>query len=195
MKHRPDSVRRVADAQIYLAGNIDQNTVPRLINAVSDEVSQRGAKSVLIAMSSPGGNVYWGVTAFNFLRGLGVHLIAHNAGQVASIAGVVYCAADERYTVSQSSFLIHGVGWTFQAGQQLSEKQLDNTIGSLQRDRDTIAAILSQRTGKPIDDVAEAMLQETVLSAADGVKYGFASEVKDDIFDPTLPITRILPQS
>ncbi len=137
----PDSLaRRMADAQIYLAGSIDQTMVPRLIHEVSDRVG-KGARSVLIALSSPGGNVYWGVTAYNFLRGLGVELITHNAGQVDSIAGVVFCAGDSRFAVTQSRFLIHGVSWTLQVQQAFSEKDLTTTTDALTRDRDTIAAI------------------------------------------------------
>jgi ATP-dependent Clp protease, protease subunit len=183
---------RMADAQIYLAGNIDQNTVPRLINATS-EVVARGAKSVLLALSSPGGNVYWGVTAYNFLRGLGVEIITHNAGQVDSIAGVVFCTGDTRFAVNQARFLIHGVSWTLAASQAFSEKDLTNTTDALRRDRDTIAAILSERTKKPLEDVAEDMLQETVMTAQEGLAYGFVGEIKDQIFDPTQEIVRILP--
>jgi ATP-dependent protease ClpP protease subunit len=143
----------MADSQFYLVGMIGAQTVPALIQSVSDRVG-KGARSVLLAISSPGGNIYWGVTAYNFLRGLGIEVITHNVGQVDSVAAVIYSAGDRRLSVPDARFVIHGVSLTFEGTNvMVSEKDLRSRITMLERDRDTIASILATRTGKPLDDV------------------------------------------
>lgn len=181
----------MADTQIYLTGLIGDKTVQPLMQAVTDRVG-KGARSVLIAISSPGGNIYWGVTAYNFLRGLGVELITHNFGQVDSIAGVIYTAADRRLSVSQARFLIHGVHTGFQGTDvSVPEKDLKSRLTSLERDRETIAAILADRTGQPLDRVKQDMLNERIMTADEAKDYGFVHEIADAIFDPAQEIIQI----
>jgi ATP-dependent Clp protease protease subunit len=184
--------RRVADLQVYLAGGITNQTASALIQVVGDRVS-KGVRSVLVALSSPGGNIYWGVTAYNFLRGLGVEIITHNAGQVDSIAGVIYCAGDRRLSVPDGRFLIHGVAATFEGSNpQISERDLRSRIASLERDRDTVASILAARTGKPLGDVKSDMLNEKIMSAQEARDYGFVTEITEQIFDPAQEIVQII---
>jgi ATP-dependent Clp protease protease subunit len=182
----------MADVQIYLAGMVNNQTVPKLIEVVTERVG-KGARSALLAISSSGGNIYWGVTAYNFLRGLGIKVITHNVGQVDSVAGVVYCAGEERLSVPEGRFLIHGVSTTFSGtNPTLSEKDLQSTLASLEQDRDTIATILATRTGKALADVREDMLKGRILAATDAQSYGFVTKITPDVFDPTQEIVQIV---
>jgi len=182
----------MADAQIYLVGMIGPQTVPVLIQSVSDRVG-KGARSVLLAISSPGGNIYWGVTAYNFLRGLGIEVITHNVGQVDSVAAVIYCAGDRRLSVPDARFVIHGVSMTFQGTDLVvSEKDLRSRITMLERDRDTIATILATRTGKPLNDVKTDMLNERIMASPEAQTYGFVTEVTSQVFDPAQEIIQIV---
>jgi len=182
----------MADLQIYLAGPISPQTIPQLINVVSDRVG-KGARSVLLALSSPGGNIYWGVTAYNLLRGLGVELITHNVGQVDSIAGVIYCAGDRRLCVPSGRFIIHGVAAQFPGTDpNISEKDLRSRLADLEQNRDTIATILAARTGKPLGEVKADMLNEKIMNAEQGRDYGFVTEITEQVFDPSQEIVQII---
>lgn len=184
--------RRMADIQIYLAGMVTNQTIPPLIQAVTERVA-KGARSLVLAISSPGGNIYWGVTAYNFLRGLGIEVITHNIGQVDSVGGVLYCAGDRRLSVPDARFVIHGVSLTFQGTDvSVSEKDLRSRLGALEKDRDTIASILANRTGKSLADVKGDMLNERILTAQEGVDYGFVTEITAQVFDPAQEIVQIL---
>ena len=184
--------RLMADVQVFLAGFISPVTVPPLIQTVSDRVG-KGARSVLLALSSPGGNIYWGVTAYNFLRGLGVEVITHNVGQVDSIASVIYCAGDRRLCVPQGRFLIHGVATQFQGTDvNISEKDLKSRVAGLEQDRDTVATILAARTGKPLGEVKADMLNEKIMNAQEGRDYGFVTEITEQVFDPAQEIVQIV---
>lgn len=182
----------MADAQFFLAAVVVDNSAQTLINGVSDAVS-KGAKSILLAISSPGGNIYWGVTLYNFLRGLGIDITTHNLGQVDSVAGVVYCAGQQRKCVSQGRFLIHGVSQTFHGTDvTLPEKQLQEQVSSLAHQRDTIAAILAERSGRELSAVKKDMLDGSVFSAEEAKQQGYVHEITDEVFDPTQEIVRIL---
>lgn len=182
----------MADAQFNLAGSIDNQTVPPLIHEVTQRVAQ-GARSILLAISSPGGNIYWGVTAYNFLRGLGIEITTHSVGQIDSVAGVIYCAGDRRLSVKHGRFLIHGVHLTLGGTNPvIPEKQLRDYLSGLERDRDTIASILADRTNKKLDDVRNDMLQGLIMDSQQAKTYGFVHEISDDVFEPSQEVVNII---
>lgn len=184
------SLRRMAEIQLLLTANVDQQSIERLISEVTDRVG-KGARSLLLALSTPGGGIHWGLTAYGFLRGLGIEIVAHNVGQVDSVGGPIYAAGDRRLCVSQGRFLIHGVYWNFGADTSTSEKDLTDILVSLQRDRDRIAAILADRTGTKVDAVREDMRNTRVLDANEAHEYGLVHEITDDVFDPSQEIVTI----
>src|SRR6266516_8125477 len=109
------SVRRMADIQILFTAEVNQESVTWLMNEVTDRVG-KGSRSLLLALSTPGGGVNWGVTAYGLLRGIGIELVTHNIGQIDSIGCPIYAAGDKRLCMSQGRFLIHSVYWNFGPG-------------------------------------------------------------------------------
>lgn len=182
----------MADVQVHLVGTIGPPSIQPLMSLITNRVNQ-GARSILLAISSPGGNIYWGVTAYNFLRGLDIDLATHNVGQVDSIAGVIYCAGQRRLCVPNGRFLIHGVAAQFMGNNpSLGEKDLRSRLGVLERDRETVASILSERTGKALDKVKSDMLNERILTAEEGRDYGFATEITEQVFNASQEILQVV---
>ena len=59
-------------------------TVNALMNAVDQKMKQ-GLKDFIILISSPGGSVVHGLSAYNYLKGLPASITTHNFGSVDSI--------------------------------------------------------------------------------------------------------------
>lgn len=76
-------------------------TVNSLINAI-DQVITKGIKEVTLLISKPGGSVFHGLSAYNYLKGLPLLIKTHNFGSVDSIGVVIYCAGKERYSSPQA---------------------------------------------------------------------------------------------
>jgi len=140
-------------------------------------------KKLHLLISSPGGNVDPGIAIYNFLKGLPIEVITHNYGTCDSIATLVFCSGEKRYTVSNSRFLIHGIGLTVQ-NQRFNETNLKETLDSLKNQRETISKIIAKECKKEIEDVEQDMLKGIVLSPEDAIKYGLATEIKDDLIPP-----------
>jgi ATP-dependent Clp protease protease subunit len=182
----------MADTQIMLTGSINQQSVGQLLAHVTERVGA-GSRSLLLALSTPGGEVYWGVTAYNFLRGLGIEVVTHNVGQVDSIGGAIYVAGDRRLCVSHGRFLVHSISWNYQGTGVIAvpEKQLRENLTQVERERDGLAAILADRTGKNIDDVRSDMTQTRILDSGEATTYGLVHAIADDVFDPAQEIVNI----
>ena len=155
------------------------------INALMDAIDQKmkqGATQFIILISSLGGSVFHGLSAYNYLKGLPVNVITHNFGSVDSIGVVLFCGGSKRLSVPQARFLLHGVSVTFQ-NERLEEKQLDERLKGLRIDVENIAKVIAANTGKSVQDVTNAMLERTTLNPDEAKAWGLVHEIKSELFE------------
>lgn len=160
---------------------VDEASINTLMAVVEQHLKQ-GVELFVILISTPGGTVYHGLAAYNFLRGIPAHVITHNFGSVDSIGVVLYCAGKTRYSVPHARFLLHGVQSNFPQGASLEEKQLEERLKGLQLDIRNIARVIAANTGRSEDEVTRAMLDRTTLDPTDAQVWGLVHEIKSDLF-------------
>lgn len=178
---------------INFFGSINEKSVSLLMNAVQRRL-QEGTERFVILISSPGGLVGPGLSAYNFLKGIPVEVITHNYGSVDSVALAVFCAGKERYSVPNARFLLHGVGFTLQQGARFEEKQLDERMKSLQIDRRNIARIVAENSTKTVKDVENDMLNVITLNSTEAQEYGLVHMIKAELFPKGSEVIQIATQ-
>lgn len=167
---------------IRLIAGIDQQSVSQLINTVERSINQ-GAKEIKILISSPGGSVFHGISAYNFLKGLPIKIETHNFGNIDSIATVIYCAGQERYCVPTARFLIHGVRFGSNGPIQFEEKQLDEIVKGLKNDRENIAKIIAENCKKTQSEVEKLMFDGTTFTPTSAKDFGLVHKISDRLFE------------
>ncbi len=164
-------------------------TVNALLNAVDAQMRQ-GVTEICLLISCPGGSVFHGLSAYNYLRGLPIKVVTHNFGSVDSIGVVMYCGGSERFSVPQARFLLHGVNANF-AQSSLEEKQLEERLKGLRIDMTNIARVIAECTGKTEKQVMNAMLERTTLDPDQARSWGLVDEVKSELFESGLEVISI----
>ena len=157
-------------------------TVNALMSAVDQKMKQ-GTKEFIILISSPGGSVIHGLSAYNYLKGLPASITTHNFGSVDSIGIVIYCAGSRRLSVPQARFLFHGVNVQFRGEQNLEEKLLEERLKGLRIDMENIARVIAANTGKNAEDVTNAMIERTTLNPEEAQSWGLVHEIKSELFE------------
>jgi len=157
-------------------------TVNALMNNIDQKMKQ-GVKDFIILISSPGGSVIHGLSAYNYLKGLPATITTHNFGSVDSIGIVLYCAGSKRLSVPQARFVLHGVNAQFTGNQNLEEKQLEERLKGLRIDIENIAKVIAENTGKSVKDVTDAMLERTTLNPEEARSWGLVHEIKSQLFE------------
>jgi len=157
-------------------------TVDALMNAIDQKMKQ-GVRDFIILISSPGGSVFHGLSAYNYLKGLPAKITTHNFGSVDSMGIVLYCAGSRRLSVPQARFLLHGVNAQFAQKQSLEEKQLEERLKGLKIDIENIAKVIAANTGKSVKDVTNAMLERTTLNPEEAQSWGLVHEIKSQLFE------------
>jgi ATP-dependent Clp protease protease subunit len=157
-------------------------TVNALMSAVDQKIKQ-GIKDFIILISSPGGSVIHGLSAYNYLKGLPASITTHNFGSVDSIGIVLYCAGSKRLSVPQARFLFHGVNVQFKGEQNLDEKLLEERLKGLRIDMENIAKVIAANTGKSAKDVTDAMFERITLNPEEAQSWGLVHEIKSELFE------------
>jgi ATP-dependent Clp protease protease subunit len=156
-------------------------TVNKLLNTI-DEKMRQGAREFVILISTPGGNVHFGLSAYNYLKGIPAQIITHNFGSVDSIGLVLFCGGDLRYSVPQASFLLHGVSCSFQ-DESLEEKELEERLKGIRIDSENIAKVIAMNSGLGVDEVVKDMFERTTLNADEARDRGIIHDIKTELFD------------
>ena len=157
-------------------------TVNALMNAIDQKMKQ-GETNFIILISSPGGSVFHGLSAYNYLRGIPAKITTHNFGSVDSIGVVLYCGGSKRLSVPQARFLLHGVTVNFPRQISLEEKQLEEKLKGLRIDIENIAKVIAANTGKSVKEVKDAMLERTTLNPEEAKDWGLVHEIKPELFE------------
>lgn len=157
-------------------------TVNALMSAVDQRMKQ-GTRDFIILVSSPGGSVVHGLSAYNYLKGLPASITTHNFGSVDSIGIVIYCAGSKRLSVPQARFLFHGVNVQFRGEQNLDEKLLEERLGGLRIDVENIAGVIAANTGKSTKEITDAMIERMVLNPEQAQSWGLVHEIKSELFE------------
>ncbi len=156
-------------------------TINALMQAV-DQKMRQGQKEFILLISSPGGSVFHGLSAYNYLKGIPARVVTHNFGSVDSIGVIVYCAGDRRMSVPQARFLLHGVSANFPQNASLEEKQLEERLKGLKIDIENIAKVIAANTGKSTSEVTSAMLDRTTLNPDEAKEWGLVHEIEVELF-------------
>lgn len=161
--------------------SITEVKVKAIMGALSDIINRERPDTIYCLFSSSGGQVEPGIALHNFLRALPVEIIMHNTGSIDSIANVIFLAADTRFASVHSSFLFHGVNWSFAAGVSLTKGQLTEILSNLDSSESKISGIITERTNLTAEEVRALFSQGESKNAEFALSKGVVNEVKNPV--------------
>jgi len=175
---------------IRFFGGIDIKTITKLTQLVEEQL-QGGVDRFVLLMSSPGGDVFAGLTGYSYLKGIPAEVVTHNCGSVDSIAAVLYCSGSHRLCVPHARFLLHGISYDVTKLTRFGEKTLDEHARSLKMDRENMAGVIADSTGKPLAAVQRDILEGIVLNSEQALQYGLVHEIRSELFEKGARILEI----
>lgn len=168
--------------------------VPETVGAlmqIVDAKARQGARRMGLLISTPGGEVFQGLSAFNYLKGIPMEITTHNFGSADSIGVVLFCAGSRRLSVPHARFLLHGVQCRFAQGTSLEEKQLEEKLKGLQIDMFNIARVIADTVKKDREQVLEDMHNRLTLYPEQAMEYGLVHAIQSELFEPGAEVISI----
>ena len=174
------------DKTIYFHFYNDINTViaNKFVQFVSDAIATHKPTHIYFFISSNGGQVDAGFVIYNYIISLkpGINVTMHNVGSIDSIANIIFICGHQRYTTPYSSFLYHGVNYTFVGPQSFI--QITEALSQVSGMEDRIIGILANNTQLTITDLKSLFQQGQSKDASFALSKGIVQEIKETSLSP-----------
>jgi ATP-dependent Clp protease, protease subunit len=163
-----------------------------LFGEVNQEVSRKTAEKLLMLsyesddpitfyISSPGGHVESGDVIYDMIQFIKPVVRCIGTGWVGSIATHIYLAADKenRLCLPNTRFLIHQPAGGF--GGDATDIAIH--AREIVKTRERINSIIAERTGQPLERVAQDTDRDYWMSAEESVAYGLVGRIIRSVDD------------
>ncbi len=157
-----------------------------LFGEITKDVAQRTAERLLslsfesddpitMFIGSPGGHVESGDTIFDMIGYVKPTVRVVGTGWVGSIATHIYLAPERehRFCLPNTRFLIHQPAGGF--GGDASDIEIH--AREIVKTRERINRIIADRTGQPLEKVAEDTDRDYWMSAEESLEYGLVGKI------------------
>lgn len=160
--------RLMMDRIIFLGTGID-DTVANIINAQLLYLeSTDGKKDITIYVNSPGGSVYAGLGIYDVMQLVSPKIVTVNTGIAASMAYVLACSGDKRYSLRHARFMQHQP----LGGAQGQASDIEITAKEIMKLKKELYEIISEHTGQPYEKVWEDCDRDHWMTAEEAKEYG-----------------------
>lgn len=169
----PVNEKLLKTRSILLSGEINKDSADKLIKDLLVLESESN-EPVKLYINSPGGDVDAGYAIYDMIRFVKCPVIIIGMGLVASAAALVLLAvpSERRVGLPNSSYLIH------QPLSQMRGNATEIEIHALQLEKikAKINKVISEATGKSLEQVAKDTDRDHWLNAEEALEYGLISK-------------------
>jgi ATP-dependent Clp endopeptidase proteolytic subunit ClpP len=137
--------------------------------------SVKDSDEIYVSLNSPGGNFFDGMAIYQLLSSVRSKVTVEVFGLAASAASVIALAGRSLKMAQGSYYMIHNP-YTIAIGDA---DELRSTADALEKFRDDIALIYSEKTGIDAEEMQELLKAETWYTAAEAAEAGFVDELVD----------------
>ena len=171
--------RLMMDRIIFLGTAIDDYTANVIQAQLLYLDSADPGKDISIYINSPGGSVYAGLGIYDTMQFISSEISTICTGIAASMAAILLVAGTEkkRFALTHSRVMIHQP----LGGVQGQASDIEITAREIAKIKQELYAIISNHSGKPIEDVARDSDRDFWMTAAEAKAYGMVDDVLKEV--------------
>ena len=166
------------DRKLFLTDSVSAETTNMLIKELMYLNKQDKKAEITLYINSPGGTVQDGLAAYDTIMLLDAPVRTVCIGLCASMGAILFLAGSKRQIMEHGRIMIHDPA--FGHGYEMGGKkphEIQSELDSLNRCREALAAIISTRTGRSLDEIYKATANDTYYSAEEAVEFGLATGI------------------
>jgi ATP-dependent Clp protease protease subunit len=159
---------------ISIFGNINE----RIARSVTEQLLALSAESndpITIYISSPGGHVESGDVIYDMIKFIKPEVRVVGTGWVASAATNIYLAAkkENRFSLPNTRYLVHQPS----GGSSGDATDIAIQMEEILKTKERINKIISDETGRPLEQVVQDTDRDYWMSVEEAVEYGIVHKV------------------
>lgn len=167
--------RLLKDRIIFLSGEVEDNMANTIVAQMLFLEAEDPDKDIYLYINSPGGVVTAGMAIYDTMQYIKPDVSTICIGQAASMGSLLLTAGakGKRFALPNARIMIHQP----LGGARGQSTDVQIQAKELLRIRQMLNEILSQRTGKSMEQIEADTERDNFMSAAEAVEYGLLDKV------------------
>lgn len=167
--------RLLKERVIFLVGPVNDHTANLVVAQLLFLESENPEKDISFYINSPGGSVSAGMAIFDTMQFIKPDVSTLCTGMAASMGAFLLAAGakGKRFSLPNSKIMIHQP----LGGTQGQATDIEIHAREILKIREQLNLILAERTGQPIEKIAQDTERDYYLSAKEAKEYGLIDEV------------------
>lgn len=175
--------RLLKERIIFLADEVNDVTASLVIAQLLFLDAEDPGKDIHLYINSPGGSVTAGMGIYDTMQYIKSDVSTICVGMAASMGAFLLAAGakGKRFALPNSTIMIHQP----LGGAQGQASDIKIHADYILKTRENLNRILSERTGKPLEQVEKDTDRDNFLTAVEAKEYGLIDDVMDNISNIT----------
>ena len=167
--------RLLKDRIIFLGGEVEDNMANTIVAQMLFLEAEDPDKDIYLYINSPGGVVTAGMAIYDTMQYIKPDVATICIGQAASMGSLLLTAGakGKRFALPNARIMIHQPS----GGARGQSTDVQIQAKELLRTRHMLNEILSERTGKSMEQVENDTERDNFMSASEAVEYGLIDKV------------------
>lgn len=165
------------DREIFLTEEINAQTSNELIKQLMYLERQDSESEVTIYINSPGGEVISGLAVYDYIGMMKAPVITVCIGTAASMGAILFLAGAKRQMLPHTRLMIHDPSYSQNDIGGRKPHEIQHELDKLNETREALARIISEKTGRSIDEIYKVTADDTFYSAQEAIDFGLATEI------------------
>lgn len=167
--------RLLRDRVIFLDGPVTDQSASLIVAQLLFLESENPEKDISLYINSPGGSVYAGLSIYDTMQFIKPDVSTICLGMAASMGAFLLAAGakGKRYALPNARIMIHQPS----GGSQGTAADIEIQAREILELRTRLNQILSNHTGKTVEEIGRDTERDNFMSSPEAVKYGIIDRV------------------
>jgi len=167
--------RLLRERVVFVGGEINDEISNLVVAQLLHLEAEDPEKDIQLYVNSPGGVVYSGLAIYDTMRFIKPDVATTCCGIAMSMGSLILAggAAGKRFALPNSRILVHQPSGGYQGQATDIQIHAEEAIGLRKR----IEEIYAEHTGKPIEEISDALERDRYFTPAQAAEYGLIDRV------------------
>ena len=165
------------ERKIFLVDSVNAETSNQLIKQLMYLEAQEEKSEITLYINSPGGDVMGGLAVYDYIGTMKSPLKTVCIGQASSMAAILFLAGEKREMLEHTELMLHDPSYGSFDMSGKKPHEIQERLDSLNKTREKLAEIISERTGKSMEEVYAITADDTYFDAEQAIKFGLSTGI------------------
>lgn len=163
--------------EIFLVDKVTAASSNELLKQLMYLEGKDSEAEVTLYINSPGGDVISGLAVYDYISTMRAPLKTVCIGDAASMGAILFLAGEKREMLAHTRLMIHDPSYGNLDVSGKKPHEMQQEVDSLNKIRETLAAIISEKTNKPLDEIYKITANDTYFTAKEAIEFGLATDI------------------